>query len=412
MTTAVSSGVSGTGPGLRVRRFWLVPVIAVLVLSPFLFTSLAVKRPVWDELWFHIDVARAFGPGLPDLATLRDYNSAVGPGFYILSGNVGALFGYRLFWLRLMVFLFAGANVLLLFRLARRLVPEDPLPVLLVVATYPDLLRLSGLFMSEQPALFFGLAGLVCFVRQLHTRRPVALASALALTAIAILFRQYYVFLPVGYAASELAGSLRSWKRALVLLTPVLGLLPFVLLWAGLTPRALQQRYHPGFTMGGASSILVWAGASLFPWLLLELRRRSWVLEPWMLAALVGIPVVLLAPEIGPGWIRSALNLLPGSDAMPVKFVLAVAGACSLLLIGASVREANKVRRALAFAGLSAVGLLCLSGPTLWERHFLPAYPLLLLALARQPGVVLPVVWGLGVHVPIAAIQLLIVANS
>lgn len=169
MTAAAGSGVPGNGPGLRIGRVWLVPVIAVIVLSPFLFTSLAVNRPVWDELWFHIDVARAFGPGLPDLTTLRDYDSAVGPGFYVLFGNVGSLFGYRLFWLRLTVLLFAVANVLLLFRLASRLVPEDPLPVLLVVATYPDLLRLSGLFVSEQPALFFGLAGLVCFTASSRT---------------------------------------------------------------------------------------------------------------------------------------------------------------------------------------------------------------------------------------------------
>jgi 4-amino-4-deoxy-L-arabinose transferase-like glycosyltransferase len=59
--------------------------------------------------------------------------------------------------------------VLLLYLLARRLVPDDPLPVLLVVATYAGLLRLSGLFMSEQPALFFGLAGLVCFTASSRT---------------------------------------------------------------------------------------------------------------------------------------------------------------------------------------------------------------------------------------------------
>ncbi|UCG43134.1 MAG: glycosyltransferase family 39 protein [candidate division WOR-3 bacterium] len=410
MTAADGSGVAGTGHGLRIGRVWLVPVIVLIVLSPFLFTSLAVKRPVWDELWFHIDAARAFGPGLPDLTTLRGYDSAVGPGFYVLFGNVGSLFGYRLFWLRLTVLLFAVANVLLLFRLATRLVPEDPLPVLLVVATYPDLLRLSGLFMSEQPALFFGLAGMLCYSRFQETRRPRLLAAALALTATAILFRQYFAFLPVGYAASELAESRRNVTKALVALTPVVVLVPLVVFWKGLAPTALQQRYHPGFTLTGASSVLVWSGAFLLPWLLLELDRRKWRVGAWMISALAGGLIVLISPELGLGPTRSVLAVFPGLLAPVAKVVLGTAGMLSLLLVGASVQD--KDRRTVALAGLSMALLLCFGGPTVYERHFLPAYPLLLLALTRRASLAVALVWSLGVHVPIAVIHLFLLAYS
>jgi len=408
MNAAAGPAMPGAGP--PTKRIWLVPIIAAVVLSPIIFTSVAVNRPVWDELWFHIDVARAFGPGLPDLATLRDYDSAVGPGFYVLFGNAGALFGYRLFWLRLLVFLFAGANVLLLLLLARRLVPDDPLPILLVAATYPDLLRLSGLFMSEQPALFFGLAGLVCYIRFQERRRPLLLGTSLVLTAVAILFRQYFVFLPVGYAASELAASRRNPARALVALTPVVVLVPLIVLWGGLAPAAFQQRHHPGFTPTGTSSVLVWAGAFLSPWLLLELHRRKWKMEPWMIPALAGVLIVVISPELGLGPTRSTLAVLPEALGLVVKFLLGTAGLLSMILVAATARDRD--RRVIALAGLSMVLLLCFGGPTVYERHFLPAYPLLLLALARRANIVLALVWSLGVHVSIAAVHLLFLVNS
>jgi hypothetical protein len=215
------------------------------------------------------------------------------------------------------------------------------------------------------------------------------LAVALTLTAIAVLFRQYFIFLPVGYAASELAESRRNVTKALVAPAPVAVLVLLVVLWKGLAPTALQQRCRPGFTLTGTSSVLVWAGAFLLPWLLLELDRRRWRIGVWMISALAGGLFVLVSPELGLGPTRSVLAVFPGLLAPVAKVVLGTASMLSLLLVAASVQDRN--RRTIALAGLSMV---------------------LLLALARRASLAVALVWTLGVHVPIAVIHLFFLAHS
>jgi len=394
----------------RTVRRLLLAGVAVVLLFPPVFSLLVLRRPVWDEALYHLPALARFGPGLPGLDLLRSYESAVGPLFYVLFANLTRLFGSHLTFLRLLVFLGAVVAALLFHRLfaAARRETGSPdaavLPALLLLVSYPYFFTLSGLFMSEPPALALSLAALLGYLNWRRTPSLALLALTLCSATAAIYIRQFSLFLPATFVAGELAApSGRRWRWLLMLL-PAVAFLPLAMLWRGLVPPGLQFRHYPGLALGNVGSILCWTGFVCLPWVVtacLRLRRFSL----WLLLALVAVPVVLLSPLPGPGVVRALLAALPGLLGRALAVLLALAGALALVLICFRLTAAAATVRTAALAAVFLLLILALGGPTLYERHFLPAIPLLLLAFAESIRLVPALVWSLAIQLPLAVVQ-------
>jgi hypothetical protein len=356
------------------------------------------QTPGLDEP-IHIEVTRQFGTGFPAPAQLRDYQSATGPLFYVLFGNLGAPLGYNLTALRVMVFVLALAGLVLFHRVLRRLLPkDDPWPALALLATGPYYLALGGLFMTEHLALLLGLASLLGYLRFRENGRWTEAARAMMIAT--------------AFAAASIFESPRRWPSALPWLLPVLAFLPLALTWRGLAPPSLQDRYHPGVNAQNASSVLIWTGVFLLPWLWSKLR-------PWHLVALLAVPVVLLAPLPGLGFTRTVLKLLPHPLAVTAACLFGIIGLlwfirlAPLVLGRDTIRNPRRVSVMSHSLPVAAIGALLLaagllvSGPAVYERYLLPGYALMV-ACAR-PGTKpwLALTWAALFQLPVTVIHIL-----
>ena len=397
---------------------YLFPGIIALVLGFRLGAIFLIRpAPVFDEP-IHLQVAQQFGPGLPAISQLRDYPSATGPFFYVLFGNLGALFGYNLTLLRVAVFALALGSVYLYFRIVRRSLPaENPMSALALLATAPYFAALAGVFMTEHLALFLGLAALLCYLRFRAARKPTAAVLSLLFATLAVYTRIYYAFLPVAFAVADVVADrsslayhrpsfivhLSSLVGATFWLVPVLAFLPTALLWRGLAPPTYQHMYHPGFQWQNASSLLIWTGIFFLPWVWSKPK-------PWHLVALLAIPMVLLAPSPGLGITRSALKLLP----QPLTLVAAcLFGIIGLLWLIRLVSLVSKPESRLAATGaLLLVAGLLVSGPAVFERYLLPGIPLMLICArpGTKPGLALA--WAGLFQLPAALGHILHIAAS
>jgi 4-amino-4-deoxy-L-arabinose transferase-like glycosyltransferase len=376
---------------------YLFPGLIALVLGFRLGAILLIRpAPVIDEP-VHVQVAEQFGPGLPSLEQARDYHSASGPLFYVVFGNLGALFGYSLTVLRLGVFAMALGSLLLFHRIHKRLLPLDnPLPAVALLATAPYFAALAGVFMTEHLALLLGLAALLCYLRFRDAGRPLDAVLALLFATLAIYTRSFFVFLPAAFAINDMVTyrssfivHRTSFRTAALWLLPILAFVPMALLWRGLAPPSFQYIYHAGFEWQNASSLFIWTGIVFLPWV----WRR---LKPWHLLALLAIPIVLLAPLPGLGITRSALKALPHPLALATACLFGVVGMLWLIRLVSLVvtRDMTETRGGFRIVshpmGVAAIGALLLgagllvSGPSVFERYLLPGIPLML--ICARPG--------------------------
>ena len=327
--------------------------------------------PAIDEA-LHLEVTEEFGAGLPTPAQLQDYGSATGPFFYIVFGNLGAVFSYDLTALRILVLLLGLGSLFLFQRILRRLLPQDgPMPAVALMATAPYFMPLAGLFMTEHLALILGLASLLCYLRYDSGGRAADALLSILFATLAVYTRVYFVFLPVCFAAAGIAQRPRFRPLWLIFLLPVLAFLPLFLAWRGLAPPTYQRMYHIGLTWQNLSSVFIWTGVCFLPWVWHRLR-------PAHLAALLAIPVVLLAPLPGLGFTRSVLKALPQVPALLAAVVLAVAGLAYFIWIAHCAFRQEQPFRVAAVGGLLLAAGLVISGPAVYERYLLPGYPLML----------------------------------
>lgn len=383
---------------------YLFPGLIALVLGIRLGAILLIRpAPVFDEP-IHLQVAQQFGPGLPAISQLRDYPSATGPFFYVLFGNLGALFRYNLTLLRLVVFALAVGSLSLFCRILKRLLPADnPLPAMALLATAPYFSALAGVFMTEHLALVLGLAALLCYLRFREAGRPADAILSLLFATLSIYTRVYQVFLPLAFGAESIREHPLRWPRALVWLLPVIAFLPMALLWRGLTPPTYQHMYHPGLQWRNASSLFVWTGIVFLPWV----WRR---LSPLHLLALLAIPAVWLAPLPGLGITRFALKLLPHPLALVTACMFGIIGFLWLIRLASQVSRPES--RLAATGALLLVAGLLVSGPAVFERYLLPGIPLMLICArpGTKPGLALA--WAGLFQLPAALGHILHIAAS
>lgn len=415
MVLDLTAGRTNIEPVLRLSRY-VAPGLIALVLGIRFGTILLVRpAPALDEP-IHLEVTQRFGQGLASLEQLRDYASATGPLFYVLFGNLGALFSYDLTLLRIAVFALSLGSLLLFHRILRRLAPgRSPMPAVALLATTPYFASLAGVFMTEHLALFLGLAALLCYLRFRDAGNPLDAALALLFATLSIYTRAYYVFFPAAFFVTDIVhrpagrSSLPAANRppaahhsspiaALLWLLPILAFVPMALLWRDLAPPAFQSIYHVGFQWKNASSVLVWTGIVFLPWAWRRLR-------PWHLLALLAAPVVLLDPLPGLGVTRTFLGLLP----RPVSIAFCcVFGSVGLLWFARLAGLAgDRVIRVAAIGTLLLAAGLLVSGPQVYERYLLPGIPLMLICArpGARPGLALA--WAGLFQLPLALVHII-----
>lgn len=357
------------------------------------------RGPVFDEQ-FHLPVIEQFGPGLPSIAKLSDYASATGPLFYVVFGNIGRVLGYNRLLLRLVIFVSALGSLYLFHRILRLAGSAEPWPSVALLATTPYFFTLSGLVMTELPALMFGLLSVYAWLRFRAGGRTGDYLLALLAAVLAIWTRQYFVFLPVAFALSELTKRPRRWIATFAGLVPGLALVPLVLLWHGLVPPELGARYHPRPQLENITSVLVWTGLYLLPWIFRRPRL-------WHLGALAAVPVVVLAPSPGLGFTRTVLNVLPEPLPQVVAAILAVAGLLVYLHRIGDAEAGSNALRLSAFAAFAIAGIIICGGPTTYERFILPAYAMLLLGVRPDCAPTVALLWAALLQLPLATYHLL-----
>lgn len=384
----------------RHYRFFFAAVL-VLVMGLRIGAVVLVRpEPELDEA-LHLKVAEQFGTGFPSLVQLRSYGSATGPFFYVVMGNLGAIFAYDLMWLRLWVLGMAVASLFVFYRILKRALPEDdPLPALACLATAPYYAPLAGMLMTEHLALLLGLSSFLFYQRYWATGRMREAVLSVFLATLAVLTRVYLVFLPAAMFVSGLATRPRSWFRWLFFLLPAGMFLPLALFWRGLAPPSYQHLYHPGFSWQNLSSVCIWLGVSFFPWV------RQWK-RAERLASLLIIPVLLSVSLPGLGFTRTVLSLLPRPLVLVAVLVLGLVGLNYFLSLLPCWLENNLALRAAASGGLLLVLGLVISGPAVYERYMLPGYPFLLLCAKPAASRARALVWAGLCQFPLAVAHIL-----
>lgn len=374
-----------------------------------MYVNLLLRRPVWDEALYHLPELGRYSPGLPGLATLREAGTAVGPLFYVLFANLPRPLADDLTALRLIVLACAAGCLWAFGRIARESGAVAG-PAVLLLATFPYFLTLSGIFMSEIPSLLAGLAAYCAYLRWRERRRAGPLLGYLACAGLAVLLRQYFVFLPLGLAAHELIFGGRRRSQGLLLALPALLLLVSLMLWNGLVPPVLQDRHLPGLSLTGLTSFLVWTGVYGLPWLWLRARRTA--PGAWLLLALLAVPLAAAAPEPGAGVVSALFGLLPG-PALPVLVGVAAAlGGAVCIVLARELCRVNPAARAATMAFFAFGLVLAFSGPLVYERYFLPGLPLLLAGFGPDIRLLPALGWSLLVQLPLAVCQLLRLAGK
>lgn len=354
--------------------------------------------PVFDEGIYHLPLLPKFVPW-PSLDVLHSYNTAVGPFFYLLYGNLGAAFSYSLPALRAISIVVGVATLVALGRTSKQLELSRSTAAFLLVTPY--FITLSVLLMSDILALGLFVISLGLIVAALKSDILEILpwlALVCAMTA-AEYTRQYYVLLPIAlvvFAAFKSVRGESSLKLFAAGLVSLALFAPLVIFWRGLVPdepsvRSVQRLGIGLVTLSNLNLLLVWTPLFLGP-ILIGLGRWRLLLHRWTaLTPVLAVPICVLAPPLAfgrdrlAGFYSSVLIFLhiPSIVETLMMFVLWWVG---VMIVVAIVRTVVALRRRyvwfLLLVGALIGVVLMFSAGRLTERYFLPAVPVAALMFA------------------------------
>jgi hypothetical protein len=201
---------------------------------------------------------------------------------------------------------------------------------------------------------------------------------------LAVASRQFYVAYPVGLlAASVFSGSPRPLSRMVALFLPLGTLMLLALVWGGLTPPAMQQKFgHRSIHPEQFGFFLLWLGFWFAPVALDTIRRSPRML--WIGAVGLALAIVLGVDYAqAAGETEGVLpKLLAGMTAAGAPAPLVKSG--QAILVGSGCLVATRLFRApdrdLVWIAAVHAGIM-LTVPYAWERYYLPVTPVIWLAL-------------------------------
>jgi len=377
---------------------------------PF-FVVFALTRfdypPHGDEAAFY-GITLQFGVhAFPPLQLLRSYRVRQTPFMFVIFGLVGRAVGFDLWKLRVGVAILSYLTLLLFFRLCRAR-SDSTKPWLSIYATAalalsPYYLGASFYYYTDIPCLFVMMVALTLYL----SGRP--LGGAIA-AGMALLTRQFSVFLPAAYALNSMRKERRAkidLRQGATLMLPFAMLLPLILLWKGISPQnrlrevVRQVGYvHPEFV----NYLVLATGFYSLPLAVLRIRevlRRQRLVAVAFLTPLFWLaipkpnPEALNLPVKTLGYLDIALTRVFG-DNKPIPYFLLWLLGC-LILYEVFQIERHEPERLLLFAIIGFFGMH-LFAHMVWDKYLLMVLPFIFLSLAR--GYAKPVGFAFAPHAP------------
>jgi hypothetical protein len=255
-------------------------VLALPLLAVVLITGLGFV-PQTDEAKFHWDVIQQFADEWPAIPW-GDYHAATTPLPYIMWALWGKLFGFGLPALRALTLLISYAGVLTFYALARRQRHEWPLAESLLVLFSPYVFLNSFTIYTVNMGLPFEVLALWFYLKVEKPSEWRALLWGSVAATAAIYCRQHYVFLPAGmglwWAFSCWRARRMSWsdlRNLALIILPVVGLLPLIVVWGGLTPPAFQSLHPLTVNLAHVNFLLIVIGLYAAPAVIAALPTLS-----------------------------------------------------------------------------------------------------------------------------------------
>jgi hypothetical protein len=362
---------------------------------PF-FVVFALTRfdypPHGDEAAFY-RITLQFGVhAFPPLQLLRSYTVRQTPFMFVVFGLVGRAVGFDLWKLRVGVAILSYLTLLLFFRLCRAR-SDSTKPWLSIYATAalalsPYYLGASFYYYTDIPCLFVMMVALTLYL----SGRP--LGGAIA-AGMALLTRQFIVFLPAAYALNSMRKERRAkidLRQGATLMLPFAMLLPLILLWGGISPQnhlreiVRQVGYvHPEFV----NYLVLATGVYSLPLAILRTRQifqRQRLFTAALLTPLFWLaiprpnPEALNLPVKTLGYLDIALTRVFG-DNKPIPYFLLWLLGC-LILYEVFQIERHEPEKLIPFAitGFFAINLFTYM---VWDKYLLMVLPLIFLSLAK-----------------------------
>ena len=360
-----------------------------------------------DEATFY-PITLQFGThAFPSLRLLRSYEQLQTPFMFFVFGLVGRTVGFDLWKLRVGVALLSYLTLLLFFHLCRARC-HDKNPWLSIYATSafalsPYYLGASFYYYTDIPCLFAMMVALTLYL----SGRP--LGGAIA-AGIALLTRQFSVFLPAAYALNAMRKERRAkidLRQGATLMLPLAMFLPLILLWGGISPQnrlreILRQAgyVHPEFV----NYLVLATGVYSLPLAILRTReifRRQRLLTAALLTPLFWLapprpnPEALNLPVKTLGYLDIALTRAFGNNKPIAYFLLWLLGC--LILYEVFQIERHEPEKLIPFAIIGFFGMH-LFAHMVWDKYLLMVLPFIFLSLAR--GYAKPVGFACAPHTP------------
>ncbi len=378
----------------------------VIVLGVAFYTRLQFP-PQYDETaHLHFSQYIAEHPTWHTLVTYEgsEGNEAKAPFVFIVGAAAGAVAGFTLPVMRLLVLLSAVAGLWYFGKLARLLPSNIPRWRLYSVVGVPFFIMLSLTYMTDMPTLalmYVSAYGLL----QNQERCSVGplICSILASTAM-LYTRIDSVFLLAGIGLGFVVRRSIPLRVLLGLLLPVLLRVPLVILWGGLAAPPARLRSVPveaGFLPVNVVFALCVVGLYFFPFSLQRLTDRFRLRAA--VTALAGLLFVAFMPSFNDpspdafgGVLRSLLVAVTPATGYLRNTVLAVLllAGCQVLNNSSSLqpRQSQPVV-SLQLSILWGSGMQALRGVVMYERYLILPFGFLLLLILNRGAVNL--VWSL-----------------
>ena len=308
--------------------------IVAIVLSALAIPLVLSRRPLsWcsvDELGYHYVTVREFQSQWPHL-DFRDYPSPQTPLYHVILAAVCRL-NDNIITLRLVSFAMSLGSVLIIERyLITRSKPAVATFFTILIAISPYFLGAAVRLLTDNLALGAAIAALFALDDAFHLDSGRSISGAV-LGAVSVLTRQIYVWLaPVQFFATFThRHSERSQRIVNVVLStvPALSLVPFVVLWHGLTPlswvgwsnrTALSINLDvPIFIL----SLLGVLGSAFIFTMSLAWKSSECSIKSATLLAGIGVITLLVHPFaiVRGGWLLAAGRLVPKFLGTPLIF--------------------------------------------------------------------------------------------
>ncbi len=379
--------VSGRLDALWAWHFaFALPFLAVFALTRF-------DYPIHgDEVTFYRITLEFSAHDLPPVQLLKTYDHTATPLTFFAFGLLGRAIGFDLWKMRVGVALLSFLTLLLFFRLCRATcdgsAPWLPIYATAALALSPYYLGASLYYYTDIPCLFAMMVALTFYL----SGRP--LAGALA-AGTALLIRQFSVFLPAAHAVTSITKERRAetdLRRWALLTLPFAMLLPFILLWGGITPqnrfRGMVRQggyFHPDFV----NYLVLATGVYSLPLALLRVRdifQRERILHIALLTPLFWLAIprpnssVLNLPVKTLGYLDIALTGAFGDHKTLPYFLLWLLGCLILYEVFQIERHEPERLILFAIAGFFAMNLFAYM---VWDKYLLMVLPFVFLSLAR-----------------------------